>query len=107
MPLIVLGGIYRGTFTPTEASAIAVGYSLFVALFIYREVKLKDIVEIAKKSVVVSTIIMFIISNAQILSWYLTFERVPGKIAMEIIRIADSPITILLAINLLLLIVSP
>ncbi|TVR04555.1 MAG: TRAP transporter large permease [Spirochaetaceae bacterium] len=106
MPLIILGGIYLGVFTPTEAAAVAVGYSLFVSLFIYREITFHEVItKIAKKSVVISAVIMYIIANAEILGRYLTFRRVPTQLASIILQYADTPVMVLLLINLLLLLV--
>ena len=106
MPLIILGGIYLGVFTPTEAAAVAVGYSLFVSLFIYREITWHEVItKIAKKSVVISAVIMFIIANAELLGRYLTFRRVPTQLATIILQYADTPVMVLLLINLLLLLV--
>lgn len=105
MPIIVLGGIYLGYFTPTEASAVAIVYSLLISLFVYRELGFKDVPQIAKKSVLTSTVIMFIISNANVLSWFLTYEKLPNMIATQIVAVANNPIALLLAINVLLLLV--
>ncbi|TCK98636.1 C4-dicarboxylate transporter DctM subunit [Natranaerovirga hydrolytica] len=105
MPVIVLGGIYFGFATPTEAAAVAIIYSLLISVFVYREIKFKDILTISKKSVVTSAMIMFVIANSKIFSWYLTFEQVPVRIAENILSIGSSPIVILLVINLFLLLV--
>ena len=106
MPLIILGGIYLGVFTPTEAAAVAVGYSLFVSLFIYKEITFHEVItKIAKKSVVISAVIMYIIANAEVLGRYLTFRRVPTQLATIILQYADTPVMVLLLINLLLLLV--
>ncbi|HLW22105.1 MAG TPA: TRAP transporter large permease subunit [Sphaerochaetaceae bacterium] len=105
MPLIVLGGIYLGVFTPTESAAVAVVYSLAVSLFVYKELKLSEVMAIARKSVTISAVIMFIIANATVLSRYLTFRKVPTMLAEFILQYASTPFTLLLFINLLLLVV--
>lgn len=105
MPVIVLGGIYAGIATPTEASAVAIVYSLFVSIFIYKELKVIDIFRVAKKSVTISAMIMFVIANSKLFSWYLTFEQVPTKLTNYILELSSSPIIILIAINILLLVV--
>ncbi|HZJ87809.1 MAG TPA: TRAP transporter large permease [Sphaerochaeta sp.] len=105
MPILVLGGIYLGIFTPTESAAVAVAYSLIVSLFVYKELKFSEILGIAKKSVTISAVIMFIIANATILSRYLTFRKVPATIATFILQHANTPFFLLLLINLLLLFV--
>jgi C4-dicarboxylate transporter DctM subunit len=105
MPVIVLGGIYSGVFTPTEAAAVAVVYSAIVGSFIYRDIKLKDYVDILTSSASVSAMIMFIILAASAFSWYLTSQGIPQEVAAWIISIAPEPWMFLLAVNILLLIV--
>lgn len=105
MPLIVLGGIYSGIFTPTEAAAVAVVYSAIVGSFIYRDIKLKDYVGILTSSASVSAMIMFIIISAAAFSWYLTSQGIPQQVAEWIISVAPQPWMFLVAVNLLLLIV--
>jgi C4-dicarboxylate transporter DctM subunit len=105
MPIIVLGGIYSGLFTPTEASAVAVAYSLFVSLFVYKELKFSEVIPLAKKSVTISAVIMFIIANAKILSRYLTFRMIPNQLAEMILQHATTSVGVLIMINILLLLV--
>ena len=105
MPLIVLGGIYSGVFTPTEAAAVAVIYSALVGSFIYRDIKLKDYVGILTTSVSVSAMIMFIIISASAFSWYLTSQGIPQQVAEWIISVAPQPWMFLVYVNILLLIV--
>lgn len=105
MPIIVLGGIYFGYFTATEAAAVAIVYSIIIGMFVYKEITLKSLFKIAKKSVVVSAMIMFVIATAQIFSWYLTYQKIPNMVAEYILQFATSPFTFLIAINLLLLFV--
>ncbi|NBI07089.1 TRAP transporter large permease [Senegalia massiliensis] len=105
MPVIILGGIYFGFATPTEAAAVAIIYSLIISILIYKEIKFSDIFSIARKSVITSAMIMFVIANSKIFSWYLTFEQVPTKIAESVLGLGSSPVVILLAINVLLLFV--
>jgi C4-dicarboxylate transporter DctM subunit len=105
MPLIVLGGIYSGVFTPTEAAAVAVIYSAFVGSFIYRDIKLKDYIGILTASASVSAMIMFIIIAANAFSWYLTSQTIPQQIATWIVSVAPQPWMFLMAVNILLLIV--
>jgi len=80
MPVIILGGIYGGIFTPTEAAAVAVFYALFVGMGVYREIKPSNLFPILKKSVVSSAVIMFIIANAGLFAFLLTRAGVPGDI---------------------------
>ncbi len=103
MPAMVLGGIYFGIFTPTEASAVAVAYSLFVSLFIYREMDLRTLMSTARRSVIISAVIMFIIGNAQILSRYMTFRRIPTQIAEFLLQYAGTEFALLLVVNIVFL----
>lgn len=105
MPVIILGGIYGGFFTPTEAAVIAVLYALIVGVFVYREVKWKQLVEIFSKSAITTSIIMIIISAAGMFGWILTREQVPQKIAAAFTAFSDNPIIFLALINLLLIFV--
>ncbi len=105
MPLIVLGGIYSGVFTPTEAAAVAVVYSAIVGSFIYKDIKLKDYVDILTSSASVAAMIMFIIISASAFSWYLTSQGIPQEVAEWIISVAPEPWMFLVAVNVLLLIV--
>ncbi|SNS10474.1 C4-dicarboxylate transporter, DctM subunit [Anaerovirgula multivorans] len=105
MPIIVLGGIYLGVFTPTEAAAVAIIYSIFVSMVIYREINIKKLFQVAKKSVVISSMVMFVISTAKIFSWYLTFQRIPMIVAQHVLNFATTPFLVLISINVLLLFV--
>lgn len=101
MPIIVLGGIYGGIFTPTEASVIAVGYALVVSL-IYRELDLGGFGEVIKKSAISSAIVMFIVSMAGVFSFVLTRAGVPAAIGAWIVETFTSPISFLIAVNIFL-----
>lgn len=105
MPVIVLGGIYFGVFTPTEAASVAIFYSLFISMFIYKELNIKKLLEVTKRSVIISSMVMFVIASAQIFSWYLTVERIPSQIASDILSVSDNTIVIMLLITVILLIV--
>lgn len=105
MPLIVLGGIYFGIFTPTEAAAVAIIYSLIIGFLIYKELTIRELFKVAKRSVITSSMIMLVIATAKVLSWYLTFEKIPTQIASVILEYATSPLMFLILINILLLIV--
>jgi C4-dicarboxylate transporter, DctM subunit len=99
MPVIILGGIYGGIFTPTEASAVAVFYALVVGLVIYREIGMKDLYAILKKSVVSSAVIMFIIANAGLFAYLITRAGVPDAIGQWLKEVLQSPILFLLGVN--------
>ena len=99
MPVIILGGIYGGVFTPTEASAVAVFYALAVGMLIYREIKLKDLFIILRKSVMSSAVIMFIIANAGLFAFLITRAGVPDAIGHWLQEVLRSPAYFLLGVN--------
>ena len=105
LPIFVLGGIYGGFFTPTEAAAMAVLYALIVSLFVYREINVRDLVKITVRSARMSAMIMFIIANAILFSFVLTSERIPDAITNLLIGMDLSQWAFLLVINIFLLIV--
>ncbi len=105
LPIFILGGIYGGFFTPTEAAAMAVLYSLVVSLFVYREINLRDLVQITINSAKTSAMIMFIIANAILFSFVLTSERIPDAITNLLIGLDLEKWSFLLVINLFLLVV--
>lgn len=81
LPIVVLGGIYSGAFTPTEASAVAVVYALVIELFIHRSISFQALPKVILNSVIVGSALVFIISAASTLSWYLSFMQVPVQMA--------------------------
>ena len=99
MPVIVLGGIYGGVFTPTEAAAVAVFYSLVIGALIYREISFKDLYKLLRKSVISSAVIMFIIANAGLFAFLITRAGVPEAIGLWLEQVLQSPIYFLLGIN--------
>ena len=105
MPVIILGGIYGGVFTPTEASAVAVFYALIVGVVIYREIGLKDLYAILRKSVVSSSVIMFIIANAGLFAFLITRAGVPEAIGLWLQDVLKSPAMFLLGVNTALFII--
>ncbi|MFF5995887.1 TRAP transporter large permease [Lysinibacillus sp. KU-BSD001] len=105
MPVIILGGIYSGFFTATEAALVAVIYGLIVGVFIYREIKLKDLFEIFSSSMLMSATILYIIAGASIFAYYLTRERIPMEITEALLSLTDNWIVALLIINVILLVV--
>jgi C4-dicarboxylate transporter, DctM subunit len=102
MPVIILGGIYGGVFTPTEASAVAVFYALIVGMVIYREIKIKDLFPILRKAVMSSSVIMFIIANAGLFAFLLTRAGVPEAIGLWLEDVLENPAMFLLGVNLAL-----
>lgn len=101
--VIVIGGIVGGYFTATEASAIAVIYSLVLSVFVYREVKLNALPAILLKAVETTSIVMLLIAASSAMSWMLSYENIPQTISQTIMGMSDNPIIILLTINLILL----
>jgi TRAP-type C4-dicarboxylate transport system permease large subunit len=105
MPVIILGGIYGGVFTPTEASVAAVFYGLIVGMFIYREVRPRDLLPVLKKSVISSAVIMFIIANAGVFAWLIDRAGVPEQIGLWLKATLESPELFLLGVNVALFII--
>lgn len=105
MPVIILGGIYGGVFTPTEASAVAVFYALIVGLVIYREIKLPDLAVILRKSVLSSAVIMFIIANAGLFAFLITRAGVPDAIGHWLQEVLKSPGWFLFGVNAALFVI--
>ena len=99
MPVIVLGGIYGGIFTPTEAAAVAVFYSLVIGTLVYREIGFKDLYTILRKSVISSAVIMFIIANAGLFAFLITRAGVPEAIGHWLETVLKSPTYFLLGVN--------
>jgi len=105
LPILVLGGIYGGIFTPTEAAAVSVVYALFVELFIYKELKISKLFAICRDSAILSGCLLFILSCAMSFIWLLTVEQIPVKLAEAIVSNIQSKWLFLLAINGVLLII--
>lgn len=105
VPVVILGGIYSGIFTPTEASAAAVAAALIVGMGLYKELKFSELPEILKKTVISTSAIMIIISAASLFSFLITRSGLPNEIAQWFREIFENRIAFLLAVNILLLIV--
>ncbi len=105
MPVIILGGIYGGVFTPTEASAVAVFYALIVGMVIYREIGFADLYPILRKSVISSAVIMFIIANAGLFAFLITRAGVPDAIGRWLQEVLKNPAMFLLGVNAALFII--
>lgn len=104
LPVIIIGGIRIGAFTPTEAGSVAIVYSLFLG-FIYREMTLKDVIRGMKETVLTSSAIMLIIAAASAFAWALTKEKVPQYFTGLFIEHLNNPVIFLLCVNLFLLII--
>lgn len=105
MPIIILGGIYSGVFTPTESAAVACVYGFVVGTFCYRELKLKEIYSIGLSSSASSGMIMFIVSAAGLFGFVMASESIPAAIAEFMLGISTNKVVFLLLVNALLLIV--
>jgi tripartite ATP-independent transporter DctM subunit len=105
MPLIILGGILSGFFTPTEAAAVAVLYSFLVGTLVYGELKLRDMPAILLETAVINCAIMFVFATAHLLSWVITFADIPQVLGEWIQAANTSPAIFLLLVNILLLFV--
>ena len=103
MPVIILGGIYLGIFTPTEAAAVAAVYGAFVGLFIYRELKWKDLPRTLLSAAKSTTMIMFVVGASNVFGWILTWAQVPHTLAQQFATITDNPFVFLMMVNVLLL----
>lgn len=104
MPVIILGGIYGGLFTPTEAAAVACVYGFLVACFVYKGIKIRDMYNISFESVTTSAMILFIVATANAFSNIITTQQVPAKLSRLVLSWTDNWIIILLLINVILLI---
>lgn len=104
MPVIILGGIYGGIFTPTEAAAVPAVYGLIVGVFVYKNIKLHDVYELLINSVSQTAVVMFIIMMASLFAWVLTISGIGGDASAALIRVAGgNKIIFLLIVNILFL----
>jgi C4-dicarboxylate transporter DctM subunit len=105
MPVIILGGIYGGVFTPTEASVVAVFYALVVSVLVYREIRIRDLYPILRRSVLSSAVIMLIIAMAGLFSFLLTRAGIPAQIGAWIVENFRESWSFLIAVNLFLFVI--
>ena len=103
-PVIIIGGIYGGIFTPTEAAAVAAVYGIFVGLFVYKELKLRDFPQIIFQAVIGTTVIMFLVGAATVFGWLITNLQIPHQVAKFVVSVTTSPLLFLFAMNILLLV---
>ena len=105
MPVIILGGIYGGIMTPTEAAGVAVIYSIPVGFFIYRGLTLKVFYESLKESSITIGVVMVMIFTVLVASRFLIFEDIPGLAEELIYSISENPVIVLLMINLVMILI--
>lgn len=103
--LIVIGVIISGIFTATEGAVVAVVYSLLLSLFVYKSIKLKDIMPILKDSAEMTGIIIFLIGVSSIMSWVMSFTNIPEAVSAGLLSVSENKIVIFLMINVILLVV--
>ncbi|WP_419954736.1 TRAP transporter large permease subunit [Neobacillus niacini] len=105
MPLIIIGGLRGGIFTPTEAAAVAAFYALFVGLVIYRELKFKKLYEVLVVAAKTTSIVMLLAAAAMVSSWLITVANIPGQLITLLEPFMDHQLSLLIIINLIVLIV--
>lgn len=101
--VVVIGGIYSGMFTPTEAAAMSAVYAFFVAVFVYKDMKMKDVPKVLLSSANMSAMLLYIITNAVLFSFLMTHENIPQQMAAWMMDTGLGVITFLLVVNILLL----
>lgn len=104
-PVIIVGGILTGAFTPTEAAIAACAWALFLGLVIYRTLTLRRFLKVSMDTIETTAVVLFIVAAASIFAWILTSNRVPEHFAAALLTVSENPIIILLLINLILLVV--
>jgi C4-dicarboxylate transporter DctM subunit len=102
--VIVLGGIYGGVFTPTEAAAVSAVYAAVVAVFIHRDVRVRDVPRVLTEAARLTTMLMFIVANAYLFAFVLTTEQIPQNIANAVLAADLPPWAFLVVVNLILLV---
>ena len=105
LPVLILGGIYGGIFTPTEAAAAAVCFALIIGVVVFRTITVEKLLTALRSSLLNTVVILLIISAASVFGWVLTANRIPELISQVFVSISDNPLVFLLLINLLLLLV--
>lgn len=103
-PLIIVGGVFAGIFTPTESAVVAVVYSLIIGLFVYKEMSLKDLPEIFKKSAISTASIMLIMAAASLFAWVMVYMQIPQKALNFVMGITTNPQMVFLLVNITVLI---
>ncbi len=104
-PVIILGGIYSGVFTPTEAACISVVYSIVISLFVYKDLTIKELNQVFLDTAVLNGITSFLLGYSTVFSTYMTYEKVPIMITDFLTSVSDNALIVLMFVNLILLIV--
>ncbi|MCM3675144.1 TRAP transporter large permease subunit [Peribacillus simplex] len=105
LPVIIIGGLKFGLFTPTEAAVVAAVYAIFVGLVIYREMKVKDLYEVFVHAGKMTSVVMFLVAAALVSSWLITVADLPGEVIGLLEPFMDHPFLLLIMINLLVIVV--
>ncbi|WP_417768119.1 TRAP transporter large permease [Stappia sp.] len=103
-PLIILGGIFSGVFTPSEAAVIAVNYAILISFFVHRDMTVKQLYDIMIRAGVTTAVIMFVIAASSVLSWTLSSWQVPGQIASAALSLSSNPYVLLLLVMTVILV---
>ncbi len=101
LPLIIIGGIYMGIFSPTEAAAVAVIYAMFVEMIVYRALSPKDLYKVAQRAGLINAVIFILIGGGQLFSWFLSYSGVPRQLIDIVVGIDPSPLVFLLLVNVI------
>ena len=104
-PVIILGGILGGVFTPTEAAAVAVGYAIFIGLFVMKTLRLGDLADVLSRAAMTSAVVLLLVGAAMAFKTVVSLSHAPEMLAEMILSISDNPLILLFLINLLLFIV--
>lgn len=104
-PVIILGGIYSGIFTPTEAACISVVYSIIISLFVYKDLTLTELKEVFLDTAVLNGITSFLLGYSVVFSTFMTYERVPIMITDFLTSVSSNPLVVLMFVNMILLLV--
>ncbi|WP_404322623.1 TRAP transporter large permease subunit [Cytobacillus firmus] len=105
LPVIIIGGLRGGVFTPTEAAVVAAFYALFVGLFIYRELKLEELYQVLIASAKTTSVVMFVAAAAMVSAWLITVANVPAEIAGYMGSLVESPLILMMVIMIFLLLI--
>jgi len=105
MPIILLGGVLGGFFTPTEAAAVSVVYGILVGFFVYRELKLASVLELLRLTAYRTSLVVIILASTTLLGYVLALEQIPTKVSEALLQLSSSPWVLLLLINVFLLFV--
>jgi C4-dicarboxylate transporter, DctM subunit len=105
MPIILLGGVLGGFFTPTEAAAVSVVYGLLVGFFLYRELRLSSVIQLLRLTAYRTALVVIILASTTLLGYVLALEQIPTKVSQALLQLSSSPWVLLLLINVFLLFV--